>query len=577
MARGAALKLIVGVVIVFGATVVLMHNSFVAGTTKKYRPTTSPLSSSGRPAGNRGAPATLPPLVDVVLEDIGIAEHGLDIADADYDPRKLRGDHAKLNDPAGFSWDKKKREAEEKARRHEHAHRHKHKDGTFGAHVDPDAPKGTGNGHFYDPHKTYAASLGFDIEEEFWKGYGKGAHRVFSSLEDRIRKTTRKAGDKHSRKEGEPKAIQMPDEVPAEYQDLKEATGCDIFTVPFNPADDPRCLDTLSDPRNYKDIVPMEQAMDYRTVKFKVSFKGHPKLVALLKVPQELFRYEPMHEVAAFHADRVLEQNRMPPTVWTNVPWNDIQAAVDKFGAEQVLVDKFAVESNVSNYSQWIAKDVLAFNRRKEFMEKDDPRFPGVECIGASVQVFIAEVYVLLKSDFAIPWELHSDSWQNHLSPSDPWHPEDAIGFIRQAELTMFDWIIANFDRSPNKNNFVVGACKYRRSANEKCFYPRHPGHPSFVTLDNGLAWHHPKYVSMDGTNAMFKEHFCIFEKRFARKLLSMNPGHFSAGVTDRIEKPLRRFFSDKILNQAEERLEQMMYKMSKCAAVHGTSSVFVA
>ena len=311
----------------------------------------------------------------------------------------------------------------------------------------------------------------------------------FGSLEERIAKTVSVKCDKFAhlkdKTDQHPRACHGPP-IPSTHTDLLEATGCDLFTVPFNPAHDERCLKLLADSEHWDEMRPMTQKYDERTIKFKVTFKADKRLKAIVKVPQKLFQYEAMSEVGSFFADRVMQTNRVPPTAWAHVPVKRINSMLDRFAGDMKLIDIFAKESHVHTYREWVDKDFLKYNRDQGWMVHDDDEFPGEEVVGVSVQLFIADVRPLLSSDFLIPWVPHSDSWQTHMSPEDPWEPRDAIGMVRQSELAMYDFVIGNGDRSPNKNNFVVGGCRHHRTVS-KCGDLRHPGAPSFVTLDNGM------------------------------------------------------------------------------------------
>eukprot|EP00759_Apiculatamorpha_spiralis_P031358 PhF_6_TR33015/c0_g1_i1/m.48653 len=142
---------------------------------------------------------------------------------------------------------------------------------------------------------------------------------------------------------------------PKVYSTLLQETGCDVFTVPFNPTQDTACIAYLSNMDNWADLVPIKQRFDERTIKFKVKYKN-PLLKAMLKVPQRLFPYEPAHEIGSFVSDRLMGINRVPPTVYIALPIDVIRNASKK-GEKMVLVDEFAKESKVNNYSAWLRKD----------------------------------------------------------------------------------------------------------------------------------------------------------------------------------------------------------------------------
>lgn len=53
---------------------------------------------------------------------------------------------------------------------------------------------------------------------------------------------------------------------------LHEASGCDIFTVPFNPAADSECLASLRDVTKWATLEALPQKYDERTIKFRITF-----------------------------------------------------------------------------------------------------------------------------------------------------------------------------------------------------------------------------------------------------------------------------------------------------------------
>ncbi|KAJ9457377.1 hypothetical protein DIPPA_26548 [Diplonema papillatum] len=409
-------------------------------------------------------------------------------------------------------------------------------------------------------------------------GEEKPGVEVFDSLEDRIRGTVQPTCHFSRLAKSDVHACANPDGVPEGYEDLLEETGCDMFKVPFDGAEDKRCLSLISDSRNWIDIKPMKQQLTERTIKFKAHFKD-PRLRAIIKVPQKLFPYEAMSEAGSYYADRLMQTNRVPPTAWTHVPVKRIKEVVEKHGSKFEMVPLFMKDSDVTNYAEWIEKDLFKYARRRKLTSHEDPDFPDEEVLGVSVQLFIADVRPLLHSDLAIPWVPHNDSWQRHLSPSSPWAPEHAPGFVRQSELAMFDFVLGNGDRSPNKNNFVVGACPHHHSI-EKCGSgPRHPGLPSFVTLDNGLMFFYELIPgrSPDGPNPLLKKTFCVFERKLLARLQEIADLGFSKLMQDAMPRSLKKYVTPKLLQQCEERLHKLLEQYAKCVDHFGEEKVIVA
>eukprot|EP00754_Rhynchopus_humris_P028941 Rhum_TRINITY_DN15185_c2_g1::Rhum_TRINITY_DN15185_c2_g1_i1::g.142838::m.142838 len=412
-------------------------------------------------------------------------------------------------------------------------------------------------------------------------GHSSGSE--YASLEDRIHHTIgRRICDPSAAKPGpdESRACSNPP-APTDWLDLKVKTGCDIFSVPFRPEDDERCLKLIGDSRNWATITPMRQRYDERTLKFKVTFAEDERLSAIVKVPQKLFPVEAMSEVGSFHADRVLETNRIPPTHWAHLPVKRVRKVLDEFAADQKLIDIFAHESKVSTYREWVEKDLIKYNYDQGWVVKDAEEFPGEDVLGVSVQLYIADVRPLLSSDLLIPWVAHNDSWQQHLTPSKPYPKKYAVSFIRQSELAMYDFVVGNGDRSPNKNNFVVGACRHHKTVS-KCHQnsmPLHPGPPSFVTLDNGMMFFYELKPnrSPDGPNPLLKSSFCLFEKKLLKRLQKFGEHGFSNAMQKSLPGYLKEHLTKTHLRRCDKRLKKLLEQFESCSEKFGEDKVIVA
>eukprot|EP01060_Flectonema_neradi_P039697 TRINITY_DN8837_c0_g1_i1.p1 TRINITY_DN8837_c0_g1~~TRINITY_DN8837_c0_g1_i1.p1 ORF type:complete len:539 (+),score=110.74 TRINITY_DN8837_c0_g1_i1:114-1730(+) len=436
------------------------------------------------------------------------------------------------------------------------------------------APKKKHHSHKHNHEETPEPEL-----DESSAGESSDAEKeVFSSLEEHLRSSVIPDCNCHSLTKDQICLCEGPDEVDDDYKDLKKLTGCDMFTVPFDPASDTKCIETIGNQASWTDLKPMKQEYDERTIKFKAHFPDK-RLRAIVKVPQKLFPHEAVSEVGSYHADRVMNLNRVPPTVWTYIPVERVLEMVNKYGDEMKLIDIFAKDSKVDNYKEWIKKDFLDYARKRSLITQNHPDFPDTEVVGVSVQLFVAEVRPLLSSSLAIPWVPHNDSWQRHLSPSHPFKVKHAVGFVRQSELAMFDYVLGNGDRSPNKNNFVVGACRHHTHVSKCGSGPKHPGPPSFITLDNGLMFLYDLVPgrSPDGPNPLLKDTFCIFEKKLLARLRELNDEVFSKVMQEILPKRLQKFITLKMLHKCDHRLHKLLRQVDKCVEEFGEEKVIMS
>eukprot|EP01065_Artemidia_motanka_P041867 TRINITY_DN5493_c0_g1_i2.p1 TRINITY_DN5493_c0_g1~~TRINITY_DN5493_c0_g1_i2.p1 ORF type:complete len:631 (+),score=199.12 TRINITY_DN5493_c0_g1_i2:67-1959(+) len=379
----------------------------------------------------------------------------------------------------------------------------------------------------------------------------------FESLDQRIRETVPKSCSERGRgRPDTPNACWGPP-APAEYEDLAEKTGCDLFSVPFDAGRDAACLRYVSNVDNWAEIKPGAQRYDERTVKFKVTYKD-PRIRGIVKVRQRLFPNEAVSEVGSYHADRVMRVNRVPVTAWVHAPLEELVNAVHRDGPRMEMIPQFARDSKVHSFVEWVRKDFVEYSRSSGYVRKRD----GVETVGVSVQLFIPDVRPLLDSDYRIPWVAHNDSWQRN-----PFDPRHTIGFVRQSELAMFDYVLGNGDRSPNKNNFVVGAC----SRPSRCGKgPRFPGPPNFLTLDNGIMFMYaldgPR--TADGPNPLLKPSFCLFERKLLSRLQEIAAAGdtaFADEMTARLPDSIRKVIGRRNLEKCDGRIRKTLAQLERC------------
>jgi hypothetical protein len=366
---------------------------------------------------------------------------------------------------------------------------------------------------------------------------------------------------------------------------LHRSTGCDVMTIPFNPTSDEACIRYMTDVTKWNELVPLAMRFDARTIKFQVKFADR-NLHSILKVPQRLFPNEAFSEVAAYHADRVLETQRIPPTGWVCIPIKTVNKATEAFGRTVETEQEFLKDSGVQNYSDWIQKDLLDYAKHARLVEQTNT---GEDCIGASIQLHVADVHHLLDSPLRIPYKAHNTSWYRFfdLTTEDP---TDAIrrivnkpwvaSIVHIAELNAFDYVIGNGDRSPNKNNFIVGKCtKHLEYCDEDTDQFKatwlHLGPPTFVHLDQGMGFYdsprnNPLGASMRSNNVTF----CHFRAPFLNRMQRLadegrdrGGAGFDTLMAARLPAKVKEFVSKKSLRKCHRRLEEVLGKAEQCLA----------
>eukprot|EP00754_Rhynchopus_humris_P045502 Rhum_TRINITY_DN4965_c0_g1::Rhum_TRINITY_DN4965_c0_g1_i1::g.16189::m.16189/K20825/FAM20B; glycosaminoglycan xylosylkinase len=349
------------------------------------------------------------------------------------------------------------------------------------------------------------------------------------------------------------------DEPPQAQLAVVAATGCNVFAVPFQPEQDAACLAYMSDVDNWAEVHPLKQKFDSRTIKFKVSFK-HAPLAAMVKVPQRSFPGEPQSEVGAFHADRVVGVNRVPPTAWAHVPVHTFMAAAKAEGGHMKLVAQFARDSGLADtasFYEWCDKDF------KQFVEHKGLVADGK--VGVSVQLFVADVRRLLTSALSIPYKAHDGSWARWLDPRHPFNESIRTSMYHISELVTFDYVLGNTDRSPNKNNFVVGACQGHKCHGDPKGFGPHPGHPDFIHLDNGMCFYQPQRNPINGKQWTM----CVYQKKIVANLRALaaaeGEGTFSAQMKKRLPRDVWKGIGGPKMRACEDRTKELLAKVDAC------------
>lgn len=383
---------------------------------------------------------------------------------------------------------------------------------------------------------------------------------------------------------------------------LVTQTGCNMLQVPFQPDQDARCIAYLTNVQQWRILKPLAMGFDQRTIKFEVEFEAVMEagtsspiplsIGSILKVPQKLFPNEAFSEVASFVADRVMHIRRVPPTGWVCIPVKMLRASVEQFGGSVETVEEFLEESKSHNYTEWVEKDLFQFVEHGRGFQTDAS---GAPCIGASIQLRVADVSHLLDSALKIPYIPHNESWfrfldiaHHHLD--DRGHPlffkeKFAASIIHISELNAFDYIIGNGDRSPNKNNFVVGGCVRQRECGNRHhdnIYLRHPNHPTYVHLDQGMGFYgNPRRnpivesVNLHKKDADQEDTFCLFRAPLMNRVSQLHEivsgegrdavSLFEQLMSEQLPEGVRHFVSSHALKQCHDRMTKLLHLVHRC------------
>ncbi|CUG92720.1 protein kinase, putative [Bodo saltans] len=251
----------------------------------------------------------------------------------------------------------------------------------------------------------------------------------------------------------------------------------------------------------------------------------------MLKVPQVLFPLEPFAEVAAYEIDRKLRIHRVPPTtlVAISIDWIK-QQSVKRAEQEMKMVPEFLEASRVANYDEWIEflkQSKQALHKVSTKFDKDDEaqqhsRFTFNKThVWCSLQLFLREVQPLLYTPLRVPYSKQHPGWHRWFDVEFNEYPVSEGPLLALSQMAIFDCILMNNDRSPNKNNFAVGGCR-------KC--PPHERRtsglpPTVVHLDHGMSFYGKDALIPHNPIAKTpkKVRFCIFYAPLMRVLLRLD------------------------------------------------------
>ena len=206
----------------------------------------------------------------------------------------------------------------------------------------------------------------------------------------------------------------------------------------FTPERDASCVAYMSDVRNWASIVPLPSVLSVaRTIKFRVTFRDGNR--GVLKVPQNKFLFEPFSEYLAFHADRVLQTGRVPPTAWVSVARSWLESAAALMPAM---------------YAQWVERFVFEHARVRPLLR---PRCPfAQEAIQVSVQLWLEGVGPYYGSPHEVrkARRYYAGTAEAVAETVEEWGAARRSGLLSLSDSFVFDYLIGNNDRSA-KNTFA--------------------------------------------------------------------------------------------------------------------------
>lgn len=353
---------------------------------------------------------------------------------------------------------------------------------------------------------------------------------------------------------------------------------CDVLPrrMPLDLAATLKCAAAIADvPRLWKDIRVLPPKFEQRTIKFEATLRiprsrtkssakhrdggdadasfpsegAVDEVEVIIKVPQASFPLEPFAEAIAFAMDTaVLQIGRIPPTALVALPLEHLRAVVEHDSPHVQMVEEFHPDPAYT-FAKWATADFFDFVRggdRSSHMMKNRTH------VWASAQLRLKNVVPILDSPLKVPYSKAKPGWHRWFNPSWPERnvtltsPHHPAVLYALSQLSMFDFIMLNSDRSPNKNNFVLLGCglqsmffdgkkKKKRRHNENKSDPKHAvvgadvcdettergqHHLSmaFVHLDQGMALygfpqaHNPIAKKKNNT-------FCLFFEPLYRRV----------------------------------------------------------
>eukprot|EP01006_Ploeotia_vitrea_P046534 TRINITY_DN67031_c6_g7_i1.p2 TRINITY_DN67031_c6_g7~~TRINITY_DN67031_c6_g7_i1.p2 ORF type:complete len:665 (-),score=40.97 TRINITY_DN67031_c6_g7_i1:2260-4254(-) len=341
-------------------------------------------------------------------------------------------------------------------------------------------------------------------------------------------------------------------------------SGCDPTNTNFGIPGDRKCVPYLSNISNIQYIQPMAaNLLIGRTVKFKVYYKE--KFVsAMLKVPQEGFPSDPSTEYMSFQVDRVLSFYRTPPTAWMQFPVAKLLEAIDKAD---------------SAYKSEMTRNFYEFTKRNGGIKMVN----GEETVGVMIQLWMLDIHRLMDSTWHIPW----GKWRTYFDTKTPLpikgkrrEPNIEKSIPSIGDMVLFDYLLGNDDRAPNKNTFVAGGCKYDCSVNERM--PRHKGNVTLLFIDNGRAFVSDTRVKWG--NALHDSKgtdFCAFRRPTLDKFHKVadrakkNKDTFAEMVKAKTPEDCWKKVGAPAFTALQKRFEELMDHFAMCVKKLGKAKVY--
>jgi hypothetical protein len=211
---------------------------------------------------------------------------------------------------------------------------------------------------------------------------------------------------------------------------------------------------------------------------------------AVVKVSQAGFFHEAQSEVAAFHVDRLLGFNRVPPTAlaWVTTDW--LGRALENITTRAPPATTHAADSTARTAEPTAFKGVAPPQDAASVLEflRSRPELHGGTTgneIGVSVQLWVDDLHRMADTTLAVPDSYGEWFGKQSAVPADVPDPSEVLPAL--SDLTIFDYVLDNADRGAAKNLFVAGGCK------AYCVNSRtapHFGAPTVVFLDQGHSFY---------------------------------------------------------------------------------------
>ncbi|EKF27660.1 hypothetical protein MOQ_008612 [Trypanosoma cruzi marinkellei] len=364
--------------------------------------------------------------------------------------------------------------------------------------------------------------------------------------------------------------------------------------------------------------------IDQRTIKFRsklcfcLEVKRLPDCLArmafIVKVPQWQFNTDPFAEVAAFEVDRKLRMRRVPPTFLFPIPLAILQMAVKQRSQRYINMPNLFVRGPETNtYEKWVQNDVFLFlKKHAERGGEVYTRRGGLDA-WCSFQIKIPNVTPLLNSPLRVPYgKKKKPGWHQWFNPLCKEVDVPYATLAALSEQVMFDYILGNDDRSPNKNSFVANGCYQRGCLRDNVICSESNsnsnvnGFPTIVHFDHGMAFR-KGHASLEN-NPLAKPKgrltFCMFYKPLLWRLWSIekqlmkrhakaisgldwSPCAEKVGVVNtkklwtnflmaNISRIVSRAVGKKAFEASGERIVRLLQRANECLATYPLEVVFL-